>query len=136
MRMCCLTFAACTIATLANAQNTPPEFDERGAVLCSYSLVTTLEAYARNCGQSGTENHMSLMGLLELHRGFVSRNGPATEDDLNAFEAQQTRPASTICDDQGVVEFYNAVEIQMSDFKDDIEESLSVDPEPVWNPCL
>ena len=32
-------------ATLVQAENTEPAFDKRGAVLCTYSIVTMLEAY-------------------------------------------------------------------------------------------
>jgi len=113
-----------------------PAIDERGAVYCSYSIVTTLEAYARNCGQSGTKSHASLVDLLDLHRNFVARNRPASEEELDAFEAQQTQPLGATCKDQSLVEFYNAVASQMPSFEKEIEDSLSVDREPVWNPCL
>lgn len=135
MRLYCLFVAACICATLVQAENTEPAFDKRGAVLCTYSIVTMLEAYARNCEQSGTRTHASLVELLELHRDFVSRNGPGTEEQLDAFEASQIPPGA-ICNDQDVLAFYTAIEGEMSDFKDRTEKSLSVDRKPVWNPCI
>ena len=122
-------------ATLVQAENTEPAFDKRGAVLCSYSIVTVLEAYARKCGHAGTDFHVSLLGLLERHRDFVSRNGPSTEEQLDAFEASQIPPGA-ICNDQDVLAFYTIAKGVMSDFKDEIEKSLSVDRKPVWNPCI
>lgn len=136
MRKHCLTFAACSIASLANAQNATAEFDERGAVLCSYAIVTALNEYSQNCDKSNSAMAVELARLLVLHRDFVAHNGQRTVKEFAAFERENIKPYQPICQSGGIGDFFAAVETDLNTFSNELEESLSVDRKPVWNPCL
>ena len=114
-----------------------PHMDDRGAVLCSYAFTAVMEKYARQCAQDN-EAQEWLGDLLNRHRDFVRRNIPVPDAELDAFEIEQTSLPNgyKFCDAPDISEMFEATLEHQKEFRAKIEESLSFDRKPVWNPCF
>lgn len=134
--------SACSAATFAALIAMPVpaqeqiELDPRGAVLCSYAIVTSLSRYAETCDQGGPEVRRELDQLLDLHRDFVMRNGPASSSELSEFEAKHSSMGRQLCGNEDLAAMLTHIEQSLAAFGKDLRDSLSVDRKPVWNPCL
>ena len=130
--------AALCIPSLGLAEdNKAPAFDQRGAVLCSYAITLMVQNYASKCSDDAQASAW-LLNVLDNHRDFVGRNGPASQLELDAFEANNLPDVSEqkLCSDPGTKGFFENIVKNKDSFRAEIAKSLSVDRKPVWNPCL
>ena len=116
-----------------------PKVDERGAVLCSYAITVAMDSVRAECLPDSKGLEVSLRYSLEQHREFVLRNSNSSVSDLTQFEWEQGNLESVDCDFLEVEGWLGAlefIEAEPSEYRNKIDELLSVDREPVWNPCL
>lgn len=116
-----------------------PKIDERGAVLCSYAITATMEAIRSECRPDSERLAKALNYSLNQHREFVLRNSESTEADLVKFESDQGSMHGASCDEitvEGWMRMLDLIEQDPRDFENRTDHLLSVDREPVWNPCL
>ena len=140
-----MTFKALLlVATLAQpsvlaAQDTAPAWDPRGAVLCTYVITALLAKVQDTCLPDHSTAKASLADSLAKHQAFVLRNTDETEASLIAFEAQQTDLKGASCatlESEGWLQMVEEIEKDPTSYRAEIDEILSVDRKPLWNPCL
>ncbi|WP_299141627.1 hypothetical protein [uncultured Tateyamaria sp.] len=132
------------IATLVHpsalaAQQPIPEWDPRGAVWCTYVITAMLGKVQETCLPDHATAKASLADSLAKHRAFVRRNTSETKASLAAFEAQQTDLQGTSCqtlETEGWLRMVEDIESDPMSYRAEIDEILSVDRKPLWNPCL
>lgn len=123
-------------ASPVGAQERKLEQDPRGAVLCSYAMISAMEGFRRQCHPGARDVAAAFEEVLRMHRDFVRRNADWSDDALNAFEAQQGTVEPDICDRPDVRPMYQAYSGDLTRLRKGTETLLSVDRKPVWNPCL
>jgi hypothetical protein len=126
-----LSIAPCSLS----AEQHDLKIDPHGAVLCSYAITVGLLARGELCNPENEQGQSILRDLRDKHRDFVNRNADWTTEHFTQFEAQQSETDQTTCAREDITQMYDLV-TQDQNVLAEIEQSLSIDREPVWNPCL
>ena len=137
--MAVLLVAAVTHPSVTGAQQTTPEWDPRGAVWCTYAITALLSEVQKTCLPDFKIAENTLADSLSKHHAFVRRNASETEKTLTAFEARQTDLREASCEtleNEGWFSMIKDIEAKPAAYRADIDEILSVDRKPLWNPCL
>lgn len=134
-----LTLIPFLAATKSPAQSNELQFDNRGALLCSYAMSVGLKAMSTQCQASNAKLQNLFKSGIEQHRTFVLRNSETTFAELDAFEAQHSDLGNRTCDNLAADQWLavlNQLAADPSEYLEEVEHSLAVDRKPVWNPCL
>lgn len=133
--------AATSLPASAKAQDVKIDTSGKGAVLCTYSIYTEIEVLRRACFPDDTETASMLSDVLAAHRDFIARNSDQTLDDLTTRErtylnrvASNAPQCDTISPD--VMAMYKGLTGDPAATREAVRDQLSVDREPLMNPCL
>jgi hypothetical protein len=124
-----------------------PEFAridrERGAVLCSWLILTELKAIDRRCHPG--ENPALAAALdrsLDRFHAFIAANGGHPRDQLEAAvnrrlsEAAETEAEPGLCEGDGEQFYRQLTRDGAAGIDEWTERTLAVPRPPVLNPCL
>lgn len=121
----------------------------KGAVLCSWSITLSVQAYARGCGWEKVPADEAILASIAKIDAFILENSltPVTQADLERRKQAETQPlmdritenADAVCK-RGEGEFADLAWAMRERSAEQIAagtaEMLSIPREPVMNPCL